>query len=74
MTMIVGKRCSFLLALRVARDERDPALSMEAVHLVQDLAAGAELALVSADPLDLLEVGLFERGHGLVAAERVVAR
>src|SRR5215212_1106806 len=42
---------------------------MEAVHFVQDLATGVKLALVSAHTLDRRE-----RGHDLLAAERVVAR
>src|SRR5690242_624158 len=72
--MIVGMTCSFPLAMRVARDERDPALSMEAVHFVQDLAAGTELALISTYALECRKIGPVERGQDLVAAERVVAR
>jgi hypothetical protein len=46
---------------------------MHAGYFVKDETTAGELSLVPPYPLDRREVGLFERRHDLLAAERVVA-
>jgi hypothetical protein len=69
-----GHKLIPLSGLRVARNQRDPALSMQAGDFIEDHTTGGELALVPPYPLDRDEVGLLESGDDLLAAHRVVAR